>query len=196
MWSAATALLAGSTTEAVALFSAALDSAGERYVRALCREHGLAPELVDATWAGMGTGTGQRAGALSILFLVDTATPLGLDAGMTNLRDRVVHQSRKFGLGSKLGPISARPVPGARQTDVHASVRETRRQWKEREAREYGAYVYSLVTAIERALERHPPVSPGDDGLAAREPNDQAIDPAWSFDDFLLAVRRTATPNP
>ena len=194
MRGAAAELLAGAVAPAVAHFSEALDGAGERYVRTLCLECGLGADLVEAAWAGMGAG--QRAGALGVLFLLDTATPLGIDVVMTNLRDRVVHQARKFGHAKRLGPVAARQVLRARPPTTSESVRASRMRSQQQEAWQYCRYVYSLVAAIERALERHP-LTEADPAVASH--HDCSIDPAWTFEEFLLVVagNRAAAPfNP
>ncbi len=196
LWKGSQALLGGAASEAVAHFAAALDAAGERYVRTICRERGLAPDLIDAAWKGLASRAGQRSGALSILFLLETGASLGIDPAMTQVRDRVANQDRKFGLGSVLGPLAARVVPGARGIDVHESARANRRHWREREAREYAAYAFGLVTTIERALRRRPGAPVAAAPAAADAGRGQPIDAAWSFDDLLAAVARTMPAGP
>lgn len=196
LWKGSRALLGGAASEAVAHFAAALDAAGERYVRTICHERGLAPDLIDAAWKALASRAGQRSGALSILFLLDTGALLGIDPAMTQVRDRVASQDRKFGLGRMLGPLAARVVPGARTIDVHESARANRRQWRQRDAREYGAYAFGLVATIERAL-RGRPGSPAAAAPAAAEAGrGPPIDAAWSFDDLLAAAARTMPADP
>ena len=195
LWKGGQALLAGAGSAAVAHFAAALDRTGERFVRTICHERGLAPDLVDRAWQALATRAGQRSGALSILFLIDTGAPLGVDPAMTQVRDRAAHQDRKFSLGRVLGPLAARVVPGARTIDVHDFARANRRQWMEREARAYGSYAFGLVVTIERTLQGRPgppaAMLPADGG-----PEFERIEPGWTFDDLLSAVARRTAAHP
>ena len=170
------ALLAGSTSEAVAALSAALASACEFYMRVVCRDHGVGEDQVEAAWNDVRSNAERQAGAFIWLFLLDTGTAPSLDPAMALLQDRVTHQARAFRLSSALGPVDAAPTsPGP------GPARQAGRGAREHEARAFGEYVFARIRAIEAALLRHR------DAASVAETDAPPIGSMATFADYLRA---------